>query len=136
MNAVDTNVIAYSVDADGKDKRPKALALLESLPPDQTVIVWQVACELGSVLTKFVRDGRTLADPAAVVRLVTTRFSLALPAEDLVTRALALSASHQLSYWDALLLAACLDAGVTTLYTEDIQSRPVVEGIQIVNPFA
>ena len=136
MNAVDTNIIAYSVDADGKEKRLKALALLQSLAPAETVIPWQVACELGSVLSKFVADGRTDTDPAAVIAAVTARFPLALPSEDLVLRGLRLRTAHQLSYWDALLLAACLDAGVTRLYTEDLQSRPVIEGVEIVNPFA
>ena len=42
---------------------------------------------------------------------------------------------YQLSYWDALLLGACRDAGVTRLYTEDRQSRPVIEGVEIVSPF-
>jgi predicted nucleic acid-binding protein len=135
MNAVDTNVIAYSVDADGKEKRPKALALLQHLAPAETVIPWQVTCELGSVLTKFVADGRTEANPATVIAAITARFPLALPPEDLVLKGLRLRAAHQLSYWDALLIAACVDAGVTRLYTEDLQSRPVIEGVEIVNPF-
>jgi predicted nucleic acid-binding protein len=126
----------YSVDADGKEKRVKALDLLARLPPAQTVIPWQVACELGSVLTRFVASGRTPFDPAITISTIAARFTVVMPRESLVLEALALRASHQLSYWDALLLAACIDVGVTTLYSEDIQSRPVIEGVRIANPFA
>src|SRR5690348_335095 len=123
MKAVDTNVLAYSVDADGKDKRVKALELLARLPPAETVIPWQVACELGSVLTRFVTSGRTAFDPAITISTIASRFTVIMPRESLVLEALVLRAAHQLSYWDALLLAACVEAGVTALYTEDIQSR-------------
>ena len=135
MNADDTKVVEYSVDADGKEKRPRALDLLQSLSPAETIVPWQGVCELGAVLTRFTSTGRTAADPADVLRALTTRFRVVLPREDLVLRALTLRHAHQLSYWDALLLAACIDAGVTRLYTEDIQSKPVIDGVEIVNPF-
>jgi predicted nucleic acid-binding protein len=35
-----------------------------------------------------------------------------------------------------MLLAACKDAGVTTLYSEDMDSRTNYDGLTIVNPFA
>lgn len=37
---------------------------------------------------------------------------------------------------DELYDAACLDAGVTRLYSEDLPGRPPPEGLEIVNPFA
>jgi predicted nucleic acid-binding protein len=135
MNAVDTNVLAYAVDADGKDKRVKALELLQTLKPTETVIPWQVACELGSVLTKFTLDGRSTGDPADVLAALTDRFTVVLPNEGLVARGLRLARQHQVSYWDALLLAACVDAGVTRIYSEDMQGKPVIEGVSITNPF-
>jgi predicted nucleic acid-binding protein len=135
MNAIDTNVVAYSVDADAGEKRLRALSLLDRLDPAETVIPWQVACEAGSVLLKLVAKGRSQADPTALLSALTSRFRLAMPTEDLVLQGLRLRTTYQMSYWDALLLAACLEAGVTRLYTEDIQSRPVIEGIEIIDPF-
>lgn len=41
-----------------------------------------------------------------------------------------------LSYWDSLIVAAALDAGCTTLYSEDMQHGQIFERcITIVNPF-
>jgi predicted nucleic acid-binding protein len=35
-----------------------------------------------------------------------------------------------------MLLAACLEAGVTVLYTEDMGSPVVYDGLQLLNPFS
>ena len=41
-----------------------------------------------------------------------------------------------LSFWDALILAACLEGGVDRLYTEDFDAYPKVNGLEVINPFA
>ena len=40
-----------------------------------------------------------------------------------------------LSFWDAMILAACATAGVERLYTEDFDAYPVIGGVQVINPF-
>ena len=50
-------------------------------------------------------------------------------------RALALARDHGLSFYDALILAAALEAGCDTLFTEGMQDGRVVEGLTIRNPF-
>ena len=43
---------------------------------------------------------------------------------------------HAFSYWDSLIVAAALDAGWPTLYSEDMQHGRVLLGqLTIVNPF-
>ena len=44
--------------------------------------------------------------------------------------------STSLSHWDSLLLAACLEAGVETLYSEDLQDGANYDSVRVVNPFA
>jgi predicted nucleic acid-binding protein len=39
------------------------------------------------------------------------------------------------SVYDGLIIAAALDAGCTTLYTEDLQHGQIIEGLRVVNPF-
>lgn len=135
MKAIDTNVVAYSVDADAGEKRLCALSLLDGLDPADTVVPWQVVCEAGSVLLKLAAKGRSQADPTTLIRALTSRFRVVMPTKGLVLEGLRLRTTHQMSYWDSLLIAACLEAGVTRLYTEDIQSRPVIEGIELIDPF-
>jgi predicted nucleic acid-binding protein len=48
---------------------------------------------------------------------------------------LAQSAAGRLSYWDALLLASCAQAGLTVLLSEDMQDGFKLGGVEVVNPF-
>jgi predicted nucleic acid-binding protein len=54
---------------------------------------------------------------------------------DLWTETQALQAHHSLSFWDALLVGACLREGVQTLHTEDIGAPPTIDCLSLVNPF-
>jgi predicted nucleic acid-binding protein len=136
MNAIDSNVLVYAFDLDEAVKGPRAIELLETLPVDQTILLWQVACEVGAVLHRIGPRARNIADPGAAMQSLRERFPLAIPSESILDDALRLRVAHQLSYWDALLIASCIDAGVNRLYTEDLQSTPVIEGVELINPFA
>ena len=63
-------------------------------------------------------------------------WTLALPTWEIQSRAQRFMRSHSLSFWDALILAACMEAGVTRLYSEDLSSGGAFESVTIVNPFA
>jgi len=52
-----------------------------------------------------------------------------------VLSALRLWQAHQLSPWDALIVAAALEAKCERLLTEDLQHGQIIEGLEIVNPF-
>ena len=49
--------------------------------------------------------------------------------------ALALARDHSLAFYDALILAAALEAGCDTLFTEDMQHGRKFGDLTIVNPF-
>ena len=55
---------------------------------------------------------------------------------NVLIRAYSLHVDQRWSFWDALIAAACLDAGVTRLYTEDLPGRTPPDGLEIINPFA
>ena len=42
---------------------------------------------------------------------------------------------YSLSFWDAMIIAACLEGGVERLYSEDFDAYPTINGLEIVNPF-
>lgn len=136
MNAIDTNVLIYSIDTADPRKRQAALGLIESLPFEGTVIPWQVACEIDAVLSKMARAGRYKGDHAEAVRALRACFPIAIPSTTSLERSLELQRKHGVSTWDALLLAACAEAGVSVLHSEDIQCAPEICGVRIVNPFA
>jgi predicted nucleic acid-binding protein len=62
-------------------------------------------------------------------------FSLKFPTAKVFERGFLLHERYSLSHWDSLLIAACLEAGVTRLYSEDMQHGADYDGVNIVNPF-
>lgn len=139
MNAVDTNVLVYFVDEHEPAKQAKATELLERLAEEDTqaALLWQVAVEFLSCLRRWENEGRI--DRATtwehIERLEST-FPCVMPSRSLLRPSLDLSSRYSLSHWDSLLLAACGDAGVKTLYSEDLDDGMTYDGVTVVNPFA
>ena len=62
-------------------------------------------------------------------------FPLVLPTAANVTHARELHAAHSVPLWDALILAACVEAGVDVLYSEDVPGLETIETVRVINPF-
>jgi predicted nucleic acid-binding protein len=139
MNAVDTNVFVYALDADEPVKQAKALDLFQRLTMagGSTVLPWQVAAELLSNLRKRESAGRiTATEVESRFRKFFVMFPLAIPSTQVFSTYFGLYSRFSLSHWDSMLLAACKEAGVTTLYSEDMDAGTDYDGLRIVNPFA
>ena len=46
-----------------------------------------------------------------------------------------LAAAHGFSFYDALIVAAAIEAGCDRLYSEDMQQGRAIGGVSIINPF-
>jgi len=139
MNAVDTNVLIYGLDDNEPAKQAKAQALLARLvqSPVDTVLPWQVAGELLSCLRKWETAGRlTTADVEAHFRDTLALFPLIIPTVKVFEIAFDLHARFSLSHWDSMILAACKEVGVSTVYSEDLAPGTDYDGLAVVNPFA
>ncbi len=138
MTAVDTNVFIYRLDRSDSIKQRKARALLRQLATgsEPTIVPWQVLCELVRQL-RYWQDQKQLTrdDLLRYVAALRRLFPIVMPTEMVLDRALSLSAGYSLSHWDSLLLGACQEAKVVTLYTEDMGAPCVYDGIQLINPF-
>ena len=134
MNAVDTNVLIYSRDPRDPRKQAAANNLLASLTDG--VSLWQVACEYLAASRKLERFGYDLTQALADVSDMRAAWLTVLPTWEVVDRAERLLQKYSLSFWDALLVAACLEAGVTRLYTEDFDDSLKAEGLEVINPLA
>jgi predicted nucleic acid-binding protein len=84
MNAVDTNVYVYSLDADEAAKQAKALELFDQLMLDRndTVLLWQVAGEFLNQLRKWESNGRlTPTEVEAAFQRLCIMFTVRIPTE-------------------------------------------------------
>ncbi len=133
MNAVDTNILFYSHDPRDAAKQFQAEQLIRNLTDG--VLLWQVACEYLSASRKLAPFGYRFEDACNDLhdlRIAWTEQPLTWSALD---RAMHDARTLFLSTWDALIVAACVEAGVTRLYTEDFGGRQPIDGVEFVNPF-
>jgi predicted nucleic acid-binding protein len=138
MNALDTNVLIYSLDVRDPVKRSKARDLLRRLhaqsPP--TYLPWQVIGEFVRQLRAWQDQGKlTPVNVRRYANLFRRLFPVIMPTPQVLDRALDLAHHFSLSHWDSMLLGACNECGVDTLYTEDMGSPTTYDGIQLLNPF-
>jgi predicted nucleic acid-binding protein len=133
MNAVDTNILIYAHDTGNPTKRAVAESLIQSL--SDGVLLWQVACEYIAASRKLEPLGYSRDEAWQDLHQLQSVWIIKLPSWNVLDRAEALMSSYSLSSWDALIIAACLESGVTRLYSEDFDTSAKAEGLEIVNPF-
>ena len=131
---VDTNILLYAIDEepDSNLKRQRAQELLLT---ERWGWSAQVAAEFYVNATSPKRPFRL--ESAAALALLETWFAFPLleitPA--LIRGAIDVQQRHQLSYWDAAILAAAKQMGCSVVYSEDLNDGQSYDGVTVINPF-
>ena len=131
-----TNVLVYALGPFDDSKSPVAsLLLLEGLAAEKGFISYQVVQEfLNLALRKF--DVLITAETASgYVHEVVGGLQVLPWSVELMESGLAIAARYKFSWYDSLIAAAALQSRCSILYTEDLQSGQVIEGLTIMNPF-
>lgn len=125
---LDTNILVYA-----QQTGPKAIMSQDLIAQGGTISV-QVLNELTNVLRK--KDHRSWRDIELVLDDIDNALEPAVPLTATTSRAaLTLARDHGFSFYDALIIAAAIEAGCDVLYSEDLQHGRSVSGLAIVNPF-
>jgi predicted nucleic acid-binding protein len=133
MIAVDTNVLIYACDQ--ADPRRQNIALDLITNAQDGVLLWQVACEFLSASRKLGKQGFTSTHAWNRLDEFRDLLPLVLPTDGNLTRAKELHLTRGASLWDALIIAACVEAGVGTFYSEDLPGFDDFDGVRVINPF-
>ena len=124
----DTNVFVYSFIAG-----PKRQLARRSLASGGVVSV-QVLNEFANVMTRKMR--RPWGEVERFLSVIRLRFPTAAPLTfETHAAAIALARDHSIAFYDALILAAAIEAKCETLYSEDFQHGRRFGDCTIVNPF-
>ena len=134
MNAVDTNVLIYARDPRDAAKQATATSLISAMTDG--VLLWQVACEYVAASRKLEKFGYDQTQAIADLADMRGAWRTALPQWENFDRAERLLRKYRLSFWDAMIVSACLEGGVTRLYSEDFDDSARAEGLEVINPFA
>lgn len=133
---LDTNLFIYQIEALDEKKAPIADRIIgEGISSGNTCISFLVVQEC---LNTFARKAEIRLGPdqmhdyldAVLAPLMQVGASI-----DLYRKAVEVQARYGYSFYDALIIAAALEAGCARLLTEDMQHGQRIEGLMIVNPF-
>jgi predicted nucleic acid-binding protein len=130
----DTNILVYAADRRDLHKQARAIDLLRQ--PEEKVLLWQVACEFIAASRKLAPQGLTVEEVWDQLSYYLAAFQLLLPVPAVLERARIIQAHEGRSFWDAMIVAACLEGGVSRLYSEDFPGKADDGRLEIINPFA
>ena len=132
---LDSNVLVYLFDETDSAKRSTARRLVErGLESGDACISFQVVQETLHVVIR--KLGASPDDARRLLESVLAPLWRVLPSVELYRRGIELQARHRLSFFDALIVAAALEAGCARLWSEDLQDGQRFERLTVRNPFA
>lgn len=131
---LDTNVLVYAVDEGEPEKQAVARNLLESAGENEFVLSTQVLGEFYVVVTRKLEVPLSEEIAAQAVDLLG---AVAVVPTDagLVKAAIRIGRRSQISYWDALVVAAAEAAGCERLLSEDLGDGQSIGEVRVENPF-
>jgi len=132
---VDSNVLVYSFDQREPEKLARARMWLDYLWAARTGRVsFQVLQEFYVTANRKLKPGLDAETARRVVRSLWAWQPIATDEQSFVA-AWGIQDRFQLSWWDALIVAAARSAGCSVLLTEDLQHGQSLDGVRVVDPF-
>jgi len=132
---VDTNVLVYAHDTDAGDRHAAAKAVLAELWDDRSgCLSTQVLQEFYAVVTRKFKPPMPRTKARALVAAY-GEWSAVATEPQLIISASRLEEEHTLSFWDALIIQAAIQAGAECLLSEDLQNGRRFGVLTIENPF-
>ncbi len=132
---LDTNVIVYAFDDRERRKQVRAWELLEEAGRGgRSVISTQVLQEFYVIVTR--RLPRPLPEEEAerILRLL-AKLPVIQVDPPMVLAAAGASRQERLSFWDALIVRAAVEADCSDLFSEDLQDGRKFGPVVVRNPF-
>lgn len=131
--SLDTNVLIYSIDQGAGVRHQQAIRLIDEMVGADCLLTLQSLSEFFSAST---RKGKMPVEEArGQVEDWMELFPVVAADTTVIARAMELVETRQFSYWDAMLVETAVRAGVTCLYSEDMQHGQIWRGMEIINPF-
>lgn len=132
---VDTNVLVYRRDAGQGDKQKQADAWLERLWADRCGrLSYQVLQEYFVTVTSKLIPGLPAETASNDVRALLAWHPVTVDA-GVMEAAWVIQDRYQLSWWDALIVAAAQVADSQFLLSEDLQDGQELGAVRVVSPF-
>ena len=139
MNArffLDTNIFIYSLGGTPTGKTQRAAELVqEGVGSRNGIISYQVAQEFFNVAFRRFAPPMSVAEAEQYLASVFRPMLAVQSSQALLADALRLYERYRLSWYDALIIAAALEAQCGVLYSEDMRHGQTFGDLRIDNPF-
>jgi predicted nucleic acid-binding protein len=131
---IDTNIFVYTIDKHNREKQKIARETVKSIVENEiAVISTQVLQEFYTICTRKLHIA-----PLTVKGYVHTyneNLEVVQNSSEIIERGIDISILSQISFWDALLIAAAEYSKSAEILTEDLNEGQIINGITIKNPF-
>lgn len=135
-NFIDSNVFVYLFDETDQRKRLVARTLVDTaLAEGSAQISFQVVQETLNVITQKLEVPVRPDDAHRFLDRVLVPLWKINPNRALYRRGLEIQARYRLGFYDSLIVSASLQAGCTTLFSEDLQHGQEIDTLTIRDPF-
>jgi len=132
---LDTNILIYAIDRQAKHRHEVAVDIIKRMVLNSLdcILTLQSLSEFYYACTR-----KKLFDHHIAYEQISdwqTLFPVVTATPAVLNAAIKSVKTHQISFWDAMLLQTARSAGVTTILTEDLSHEQIINGVQIINPF-
>jgi len=132
---LDSNVLVYASGIHGDEEIRTTVARQIVTDAQPYVVSVQVLQEFYDRVTRPAKT-RVMSHADAVAFVAQWRTFLVVPmTTDVFDKAIELRGRTNYRYYDCSIIAAAIEAGCTSLLTEDMQDGQVIDGVRIVDPF-
>ena len=131
---IDTNILVYALDKAEPGKQEKARELLRKTESGRLgVISTQVLQEFYIVATRKLK-----VKPELAKRIISSlsEFETVVINQPIIEKAIDVSVSNKISFWDALIVASAAAARCRVIWTEDLKHGQSINRVKIENPLS
>lgn len=131
----DTNILVYMQDTSDLAKQRVARELFYNCSKEKSAVIsTQMLQEFYNISTSKLRQDKKATK--TIIRNFSANLEVVQVSCEIIDFAIDLNMSTQFSIWDSLILASAINAECDLLYTEDLNSGQIIDGVKIANPFA
>lgn len=135
LQFVDTNILIYAHDISAGPKHARAQELVRRLwASREGCLSIQVLQEFYVNVTQKVAKPLAPEEAADVIAALAA-WQVHCPNVEDVLDAIRLQGSHQISFWDAMIMASAIRLGCHTIWSENLSAERVYDGVTVRSPF-
>jgi predicted nucleic acid-binding protein len=130
---LDTNILLYACSAAQADAAKQAIAQRLLLESDFALSAQVLQEFIANALRK---KALGISEKGIEATIELSGLVPVLPiTRELIISATILRRRFRMSHWDAAIVAAAIELGCHTLYSEDLNPGQAYEGVRVINPF-